>query len=126
MADLYASTSLTSSTSRPGSPFRCWTRSPACWQRGATQNRRLVASGVSRMAQMARIAAVRRRRHTINDLTENEKAVFYLGLTWSISRADGDLTEEVADPEVQKYWDRLKQARATLRAVAQAGEHAQA
>jgi len=64
--------------------------------------------------------------HTINDLTENDQAVFYLGLTWSISPADGDLTEEVADPEVQKCWDRLKQARATLRAVAQAGEHAQA
>jgi hypothetical protein len=62
---------------------------------------------------------------SIKDLTENEEAVFYLGLTWSISPVDGvELSEEVDDPDVQKCWDRVKQARAALRAnlAAQTGE----
>jgi|SRR6516164_3329197 hypothetical protein len=57
---------------------------------------------------------------SIADLTENEDAVYCLGLAWALVSESEVLTEDDADADVQNFWTGVRQARDALRA-AQAG-----
>jgi hypothetical protein len=63
-------------------------------------------------------------RPDTGDLTENEQSALYLVSAWELTPGPGPLTEDDADPNVQLGWNRVRQARNTLRAAA--GGQAQA
>jgi hypothetical protein len=51
--------------------------------------------------------------HTL--LSENESMVLGLGAVYSVSPSDEELTEDIKDPDVQRAWGYVRQARDALR-----------
>jgi hypothetical protein len=57
----------------------------------------------------------------MNFLSENEDSVYCLGLTWTLVGRE-NLTEDDPNPDMQRAWEPVHQARAALRAAAGGGQ----